>query len=102
MSMRSLVKRMLPVSLLAAYRDAHSALQRRRNASRSRAEVFAETYEKHVWGGGNEPFSGGGSRGPVVDAYVEAVLGFIEQRGLRSIVDLGCGDFHVGQRLVRP
>ena len=44
--------------------------------------------------------SGTGSRGQAVERYVDAVAAFVSARSVGSIVDIGCGDFFVGGRLL--
>lgn len=72
-----------------------------------RRHVFSRIYRENRWGHDeNTVFhSGEGSRGEVVDAYVATVASRLKEheqdvgRGL-TIVDIGCGDFEVGRRLV--
>jgi len=45
--------------------------------------------------------SGEGSYGIWADHYVTVVSALIEQHAIRSILDLGTGDFNIGSRL-RP
>lgn len=64
-------------------------------------EVFDTIYRRGEWGdGGGTPFSGTGSRGQAVERYVDAVAAFASARSVGSIVDIGCGDFFVGARLL--
>ena len=74
---------------------------------RHRQRVFRQVYQQYHWGfetpGGF--YSGEGSRGAPVDAYVTfmaRILGeHIARKGAPlTVVDLGCGDFEVGRRLV--
>jgi SAM-dependent methyltransferase len=64
---------------------------------------MAQIYEKNLWGGERFDFySGSGSHHPdLVDPYVEVVSEFLQSfdEPLR-VVDLGCGDFNVGRKLV--
>jgi SAM-dependent methyltransferase len=63
-------------------------------------ETFQSIYRAKRWGDDGNPFySGHGSRGPVCEQYCAAVVKFIEDRQVRSVVDLGCGDFSVGRRI---
>jgi SAM-dependent methyltransferase len=70
----------------------------------SRRKIFSRVYSKQAWGSmTGEPFcSGGGStEGYIVDPYVECIaqLAMVEGFLNKRFVDLGCGDFRVGQRL---
>jgi SAM-dependent methyltransferase len=68
-------------------------------------DAFSSIYHGGRWGHGTHQdfYSGSGSHEPaLVDQYVAAVADFL--RGFADepdVVDLGCGDFNVGQRL-RP
>jgi SAM-dependent methyltransferase len=65
------------------------------------AETFQNIYRTKAWGGREQLFcSGGGSRGVVADKYCESVIGFIKENQIQHVVDLGCGDFMVGKKLV--
>jgi SAM-dependent methyltransferase len=64
-------------------------------------EVFAEIYKHNMWGRGDGQFySGPGSDSRVTAPYVAAVRSFIADHAVRSIVDVGCGDFRVGAQLI--
>lgn len=54
-------------------------------------KVFSDIYAKGVWGQG----SGAGSDPANVDEYVRFLQDFIRTRGIRSIVDCGCGDWQL-------
>lgn len=63
--------------------------------------TFQEIYSTKSWGDNGTPFcSGQGSRGPVSTQYCDAVVEFIRAHEVRSVVDLGCGDFVVGRQIV--
>jgi SAM-dependent methyltransferase len=71
-----------------------------------RRQTFRDVYRKNLWGRdvGSEFFSGVGSRGQSVDAYVEGMARLLERHAEElgrppTVVDLGCGDFRVGQAL---
>ena len=73
----------------------------------SNREIFTNVYQKKLWGSAspeNESpfFSGPGSSDPqIVDPYVEAVKRFFSNfPAKKKAVDLGCGDFRVGARIV--
>ncbi len=63
-------------------------------------ETFQRIYRTKTWGDNGELFySGAGSRGPAADEYCAFVIRFIQDHQVRSVVDLGCGDFYVGRRI---
>jgi len=69
-------------------------------------EVFSHVYEIGVWGkssDGVDQFSGTGSHDPsIIDDYVHAITAYLRALPRTpDVVDLGCGDFHVGS-LIRP
>ena len=73
----------------------------RKYASLPLKATFQEIYSTKSWGDNGAPFcSGQGSSGPVSTQYCDAVIGFIRDHQIRSVVDLGCGDFAVGRRIV--
>jgi hypothetical protein len=69
----------------------------------TRREAFRHVYASAMWGKGEGKFySGSGSRGSAVDRYVEAMTrqfeALHESLGREIVVvDIGCGDFFVGQ-----
>jgi SAM-dependent methyltransferase len=72
-----------------------------------RRRAFQAAYGRGQWGleEGTKFFSGIGSRGAVVDAYVQCIAGVIEGHAWElgrapTVVDLGCGDFSVGRQLL--
>lgn len=64
--------------------------------------VFQNIYAEHAWGHGDTDgfYSGAGSDTILARAYAENIQRYIEREGVRSIVDLGCGDFRVASLLV--
>jgi SAM-dependent methyltransferase len=65
------------------------------------AEAFRRIYFTKSWGSDGKPFfSGAGSYGAVSDEYCAEVSAFIKNQKVRRVVDLGCGDFSVGRRIV--
>jgi hypothetical protein len=74
-----------------------------RLADKTPAVIFSTIYRKKLWGGRLTfgAHSGSGSRNrAVVVPYVNAVRKTLLSLGCPSVVDLGCGDFHVGSQLV--
>jgi hypothetical protein len=102
-TLRKIIKRLVPESLLRARRRWINDRQERRLSGLSAAEAFGEIYSSGGWGGGSgdDFFSGPGSHDPeVVGPYVAAIRSFAEQAPSRlDAVDLGCGDFNVGAQL---
>ncbi len=79
-----------------------AARHRRRFRDLSVAESFERVYAEGWWGQNDDFDSGDGSDVARTDLYVTVIREFIEKRNIRSVIDLGCGDFRVGQRIVSP
>lgn len=75
-----------------------------RYADLDASEVFSDIYAKKAWGSekGEHFTSGTGSGGLYTSRYCDVVNSFIVERGVRAVVDIGCGDFRVGSRIARP
>lgn len=72
-----------------------------------RKNIFQQAYAHHRWGHDNQSrfFSGVGSRGAAADIYIAALTAELAilraQKGRPLvIVDLGCGDFSIGQKIM--
>lgn len=60
-------------------------------------KIFSYVYADNVWGGDKgEFYSGPGSDENVTAPYIDLVNRFIKEKSIKSVVDLGCGDFRVG------
>lgn len=104
--MRKLVMRAVEAAapeLAYALREQLHRASTRRADDRSPRAIFSEIYRDGAWGGGQgEYYSGTGSDDEVSGAYVAVARDYIERHGIRSVVDLGCGDFRVGGKLLSP
>ena len=102
--MKSLVRKLLPQALLNNYRRFNRHKWQRQNRSKSVEQVFTEIYEKNRWGGSRGEFcSGSGTDNEqIVSAYISMISEQASSEGFSGLafVDLGCGDFRVGQRLL--
>jgi SAM-dependent methyltransferase len=78
-------------------REVHWAL----NSRQSPKVVFRRAYREARWGGEGQGFhSGPGSVGPAAERYAACIRQFIAERGIKSVVDMGCGDFRVASQIV--
>ena len=64
--------------------------------------VFTNIYEKQIWGNNQNPeYSGSSGSGSVLcnnkDTYIPFLKKFIVNNNIKTIVDLGCGDFMCGK-----
>lgn len=73
---------------------------RRRYGQMSLQETFSQIYTTNAWGGTPGSFvSGIGSTDGQAAQYAAMVREFIRAHGVRSVVDVGCGDFVIGREL---
>lgn len=68
------------------------------------SEIFTSTYLNYLWGrkkGDFNFYSGDGSHNPsVIDEYLREVSEFLSHlKSKPVVVDIGCGDFHIGSQL---
>lgn len=97
---KSIVKRMIPPGLIRYVRRSQAARLRRINRNRSIKDVFTSIYEEHEWGGAEKEFySGTGSSSGHASRYTDVVNPLIVEKGAKTLVDLGCGDYTVGREL---
>ena len=59
-------------------------------------DTFNTIYREGLWGEGSGP----GSEGAWADGYIEFVRKFIDENGIKSVTDVGCGDFRVGAKII--
>lgn len=102
--MKSLVRELVPQSLIDRYGRLKWLLVQRRNRNEAVEEVFAEIYEMNRWGGSKgELCSGSGTADEqIVSSYVAMISEKASLEGFKgsTFVDLGCGDFRVGKQLL--
>jgi SAM-dependent methyltransferase len=100
-SLRSIAKRLTPKPILRMYRQIYGERLRQQYGSLSVAEAFSQTYRTKLWGQieGEEFCSGGGSLEEFAIPYTSWVARFIADHKIKTVVDLGCGDFRIGQRI---
>lgn len=68
------------------------------------ATTFKNIYSDKRWGGTEEEKfnSGAGSEDSISIRFIEFATKYIAENNIKSIVDLGCGDFRVGSKMVSP
>jgi len=90
-----------PRSVAALARQRRQVLLRARNRDRPRSGVLLQVSRDATWEGDAPGLrAGGGVTSRRAAVYASSVLAFAREHGVRNIVDLGCGDFTVGARLV--
>jgi SAM-dependent methyltransferase len=73
------------------------------NRKRSNKEIFSKIYDNHQWGGeGQENFySGEGTYFKDVQIYIDTVSDFIKENNIKTVCEIGCGDFNVTGELLK-
>lgn len=93
---RERIKRFLPSSVVRIVQRRLAEFR----AAKDVKDVFGKIYSSNVWGGEKgELFSGPGSRGLHADRYVDTITRFIQENDVITVVDIGCGDFHIGKQI---
>lgn len=99
------IKPLVPAWLRTYYHVRREQQHDARYGAKPPGEVFSDVYHSSLWGEADEPgfFSGTGSHDPrIVEPYAEAVTALLRELPRKpDVVDLGCGDFHIGSR-IRP
>jgi len=93
------IEALVPEPLRNPYRRLRSALKNGRLAQ-SNTEIFNSIYKEAIWGKSEDGVacSGSGSYDPSVATYVTFVRNLIIEKNIMSIVEIGCGDFEIGQQ----
>lgn len=69
-----------------------------KNRNKSPEEIFTEIYEKNLWGEdpcGRKYCSGPGTTDVNIEKYIGVLKDFITQYKVKSIFEIGCGDFSI-------
>jgi SAM-dependent methyltransferase len=102
--MKSLVHKLIPQFLIERYTRFKRLREQRQNLNKDAEMVFTEIYEKNKWGGAQGEFcSGSGTANEqIVSAYIAMISEKATSEGFLGLifVDLGCGDFRVGNKLL--
>ncbi|MBK9155789.1 MAG: class I SAM-dependent methyltransferase [Chloracidobacterium sp.] len=95
------VKNFVPRAILDWRRRRIALRNQLKFFDRSAADTFSEIYAANLWGGESGQFcSGEGSSEAFGDQYGAAIRMFIRDHKIRSVADLGCGDFTVAGKFV--
>ncbi len=95
------VKRLIPGSARILLRNWLTQRKQRQYAPLTLAETFERIYHAKIWCGGDafSPNSGTGSTGRYVVEYCALITAVLRQNNVRSLADLGCGNFNTGRVL---
>ncbi len=64
-------------------------------------KLFSRIYHENMWGGAKGEFnSGPGSDDFVGIAYAKLIKDYIQQHQIKSVVDIGCGDFRIASQFI--
>ena len=94
----ALLRKILPSSLVKFVGGVRAAYRERYLGRLSTAEAFDEIYRRKMWKQSSS-LSGPGSSGVWAIEFQRLVAGLVEAKSVRSILDVGCGDFMVGAQL---
>ena len=106
MSIKTVIKKLTPTPLWMMSRRIRRLAIETKDKRRSTREVFTQIYSDNLWRAGRSladkdlPFySGPGSDEESAKPYLDCINTFIKAHNVKSVVDLGCGDFRVGSRI---
>lgn len=103
-SLKSIIRPLVPEWLAKHWRQRRYEAEQAHYKNRPLNEVFEEIYADHVWDrtGSTAPFrSGPGSRAAVTADYEAFVIDHIMRHpDVKTLVDIGCGDFQVSHRIL--
>lgn len=91
------LERIVPQFLMPYYRQTRSRVKNHLFGS-SNQRVFARIYRESLWGDAlvaQKYYSGDGSHDPSVADYAALVRRIIAESGVKSVLEIGCGDFAV-------
>lgn len=98
--LKGIVRAVLPDTLRHKISLIRVDRSRRADLDKTTQQVFTDIYVKNVWGGNTgEFYSGSGSETHLAEPYIRLVQFFIQEHGIRTVVDLGCGDFRIGRHI---
>jgi Methyltransferase domain len=89
--MKNTTKKILPKSVLTFFKKIISK-------EREPEAVFSRIYYNNKWGidpDGKQFFSGPGSIDPNTEKYQQMLVDFINDKDIKSIFEIGCGDFRI-------
>lgn len=102
--MKSLIRKFTPQFFLDRYSYFKLRIGRMQNRSKTTEQVFTEIYQKNKWGGAPGEFcSGSGTvNKQIVSPYITMISEKAYSEGFKGLtfIDLGCGDFRVGEQLL--
>jgi len=100
-ALRQAIKHQLPTWFLRWHKRRKWEPIRQHYGALKVSDCFSKIYHTKLWGEADgEAFcSGGGSEARFAVPYLKEVQNLIAEHKIRTVVDLGCGDFRVGRLL---
>jgi SAM-dependent methyltransferase len=110
----SILRSILPEKLYHALRKNYQRFNLRHISAddkyqqKTHREIFSEIYDNGLWAHGKEAryleknakyFSGSGSYNKSSREYIQFITEYIKAYDIRSVTDIGCGDFNIGKQL---
>lgn len=94
------MKQLVPDWARHRYRRLRRFAEHTVNRHRTPEQVFSRIYSQGLWGSAADTFhSGSGSTEAHAIEYVRMLEAYVAEHSIHSVVDLGCGDFTIGQRI---
>jgi SAM-dependent methyltransferase len=94
--LKSKIKEILPDHLIKKISDFRRWLKFKN--IKTNADLFNQIYKEQLWGKSKSGFcSGSGSNEMNSNKYVELINNFLNTNDIKTIVDVGCGDFQVAK-----
>jgi len=89
--MKNVIKKLIPKWFMRLYISI-------KNRTKSPEEIFTEIYNNNLWGispDGRQYCSGFGTIDPNIEKYIEILRNFISEFEIKSVFEIGCGDFTI-------
>jgi SAM-dependent methyltransferase len=104
-SLRQFLKQCVPQPVIKFRQQARFMRAQARDSGRPLEAIFNDIYETAAWSKSDDNtkyFSGPGSTAAVTRGYEDFVIGYLNAHpNAHTIVDVGCGDFQVGRRILQ-
>ncbi len=94
---KKILKQILPEELIKVINKQRTKL-RFKNSKNNKA-IFTKIYKEKLWGDSGNAFnSGSGSDYANSQSYINLINNFLDEKNIKIIVDLGCGDYRVASK----
>jgi hypothetical protein len=96
-NIKNLAKPIIP-SFILKWKQAKSL---EKYNSMNTQEIFSSIYEDNTWGGKKGEFcSGSGTLNENASKYISTITDFITKNNIKSVLDIGCGDYSIMSKVV--